>query len=73
MKKVKKSRTLTKQEEARELYHNKKLSIKELAFHYGRSVRTIYRWIQPKNPKKFLDQQDKTQKSERAKTDRNIK
>ncbi len=64
---MKKSNPFTNQEEARELYHNKKLSIKELALHYGKSVRTIYRWIQPKNPRKIIDQQEKKQKSERAK------
>ena len=32
-------------EEARELRLNKGLSIKELAIHYGKSERTIYRWL----------------------------
>ncbi|MHA1284739.1 MAG: hypothetical protein ACTSQP_19740 [Promethearchaeota archaeon] len=32
-------------EEAHELRYNKRLSIKELAFHYGKSERIIYRWL----------------------------
>ena len=43
---MKKTKKHLKREEARELYHNKRLSMKQLASHYGRSKRTIYRWLQ---------------------------
>ncbi|MHA1272634.1 MAG: helix-turn-helix domain-containing protein [Promethearchaeota archaeon] len=32
-------------EEVRELYYNNVLSIKDLALRYGKSERTIYRWL----------------------------
>ena len=52
-------------EEARELYYNKKLSIKELARHYGKSERTIYRWINVLGPKSLPDQIPLKRKYER--------
>jgi len=42
---MKKSKKELDREEARELRHNKGLTIEELAAHYGKSERTIYRWL----------------------------
>ncbi|TFG02111.1 MAG: transposase [Promethearchaeota archaeon] len=44
--------------EARELRYNRRLSVKELASHYGRSERTIYRWLSDHNKNNSPDQQD---------------
>ncbi|MFO8019877.1 MAG: helix-turn-helix domain-containing protein [Promethearchaeia archaeon] len=35
-----------KYEEVKELRYNKQMSIEELAQHFGKSKRTIYRWLQ---------------------------
>jgi putative transposase len=53
-------------EEARELHHNKELSIEALAFRYGKSIRTIYRWINKDVKEKSLDQHDFSRKRIRA-------
>lgn len=42
-------------EEARELRHNKGLTIEELAIHYGKSERTIYRWLSTPHKKNLAD------------------
>jgi transposase InsO family protein len=42
---MKKPQKELNREEARELRHNKGLTIQELALHYGKSERTIYRWL----------------------------
>ena len=42
---MKKPKNETNHEEARELRHNKGLTIEELASRYGKSKRTIYRWL----------------------------
>ncbi len=42
---MKKNKKELKREEAKELRHNKKLTIEELASRYGKSERTIYRWL----------------------------
>ena len=42
-------------EEAKELYHNKGLSIEELATHYNKSKRTMYRWLQRANRRENPD------------------
>ena len=65
-KKTKKSKKKSEQEEARELHHNKKLSAKELASRYGRSERTLYRWINNEKQEKLLDQQDSKKKHNRS-------
>lgn len=65
-KKMKKNKKSLKREEARELYHNKKLSVRTLASRYGKSERTIYRWICNKNQEKMLDQHDSIKKRVRS-------
>jgi len=65
-KKTKKSKNKSKKEEARELRHNKGLSIEELASHYGKSERTLYRWLHDENQEKLLDQQDPIKKHSRS-------
>lgn len=52
---MKKSQYERNREEARELYYNKRLTVKDLAARYGRSERTIYRWLQPSTPINSLD------------------
>ncbi|MHA1490447.1 MAG: DDE-type integrase/transposase/recombinase [Promethearchaeota archaeon] len=66
MKAIKKSKKKSKQEEARELYHNKKLSIEELASHYGKTKRALYRWLSHEKQEKPLDQQDSKKKYNRS-------
>ena len=51
MSKMKNKKNERLREEARELYYNKGLSIEELANRYGKSERTIYRWLSC-NPEK---------------------
>jgi len=63
---MKKSKKELKREEARELRHNKGLTIEELASHYGKSERTIYRWLSNDNSKKSLDQQNRMKKYRRS-------
>lgn len=53
-------------EEARELRYNKSLSIEELASHYGKSKRTIYRWLNYEKQRKSSDQQKSKKKRERS-------
>ncbi|MBA7639238.1 hypothetical protein ES703_46896 [subsurface metagenome] len=55
---MKKSKKESNCEEAREFRHNRGLSIKELASHYGKSERTIYRWLNNRNKKNSPDQQN---------------
>ena len=52
-------------EEARELYYNKQLSTKELAYHYGKSERTIYRWINVLDSNNSYDRNTLKKKRER--------
>ena len=63
---MKKSRNHINREEARELHHNKGLSIEELASRYGRSKRTIYRWLKKNYQEKSLDQQNTKKKNTRS-------
>ena len=53
---MKKSKKELNCEEARELRHNKGLTIEELASHYGKSERTIYRWLRNHHKKNSPDQ-----------------
>ena len=55
-----------KREEARELHHNKGLAIEELAFRYGKSKRTIYRWVKKNYQEKSLDHQAIKKKYKRS-------
>jgi transposase InsO family protein len=52
---MKKQKKGTRYEEAKELYHNKGLSIEELAAHYNKSKRTMYRWLQRANRRENPD------------------
>ena len=52
---VKKTTNQQEREEARELFHNKGLSIEELASRFGKTERTIYRWLSEDNKAKFID------------------
>lgn len=63
---MKKSRNHINREEARELHHNKGLSIEELASRYRRSNRTIYRWLKKNYQEKSLDQQNTKKKYKRS-------
>jgi transposase InsO family protein len=63
---MKKSKKELNRKEARELRHNKGLSIEELAAHYGKSKRTIYRWLNDHNKKISPDQQDQKKKRKRV-------
>jgi len=56
---MKKSKKELNREEARELRHNKGLTTEELASHYGKSERTIYRWLSTHNKKNSPDQQNR--------------
>jgi Transposase and inactivated derivatives, IS30 family len=62
---MKKNKNKSRKEEARELYHNQKLSVKELAFRYGKALRTIYRWIKNDDQEKSLDQHELEKKRKR--------
>ncbi|TKJ20899.1 MAG: hypothetical protein CEE43_11440 [Promethearchaeota archaeon Loki_b32] len=53
-------------EETRELYHNKGLTIEELASRYGIAKRTIYRWLNNNYQEKSPDQQKIKKKYKRA-------
>lgn len=53
-------------EEARELHHNKGLSIEELASRYGKSKRTIFRWVKTNYQERLLDQQHIKKKCKRS-------
>ncbi len=66
IKNQKKSKTNAKREEARELYHNKKLSVSELTSRYGKSERTLYRWLSNRNQQKSPDQHDSKKKNNRS-------
>jgi len=59
---MKKSKTELNREEARELHHNKGLTIEKLASHYRKSERTIYRWLRSVRSEKSADQQVTTKK-----------
>lgn len=63
---MKKSKNKLNREEALELRHNKGLTIKELASHYGKSERTIYRWLNHHHEKNSLDQQHQNKKQKRT-------
>lgn len=63
---MKKTKKGSNQEEARELYHNKRLSVKQLASRYGRSERTIYRWLNGDRQKISSDQQIRKIKQHRS-------
>ncbi|MHA1284447.1 MAG: helix-turn-helix domain-containing protein [Promethearchaeota archaeon] len=63
---MKKSEKESIYEEARELRYNKGLSIKELALHYGKSERTIYRWLKSINCNKFNGEKGKKIKHKRV-------
>ena len=52
---VKKTTNQQEHEEARELFHNKGLSIEELTSRFGKTERTIYRWLSEDNKEKFID------------------
>lgn len=54
---MKKLKNEKKHEEARELHYNKGLTIEELAFHFRKSKRTIYRWLNTNYQEKSRDQQ----------------
>ena len=59
---VKKIKNQQEREEARELFHNKGLSIKELASRFGKTERTIYRWLSEDNREKSIDPHLNTKK-----------
>ncbi|MBY8984965.1 MAG: helix-turn-helix domain-containing protein [Candidatus Lokiarchaeota archaeon] len=63
---MKKPKNEINSEEARELRHNKGLTIEELASHYGKSERTIYRWLNTNYQEKSLDQHKIKKKYKRA-------
>jgi transposase InsO family protein len=63
---MKKNKNELNREEARELRHNKGLSIEDLASHYGKSERTIYRWLANRKMKISPDQQDQKKKHKRV-------
>lgn len=54
---MKKPKNEINREEARELRHNKGLTIGELAFRHGKSKRAIYRWLNTNYQEKSPDQQ----------------
>ncbi len=62
---MKKSKKELNREEAQELRHNRGLTIEMLASHYGKSERTIYRWLSNHNKKNTLDQQHQKKKYKR--------
>jgi len=64
---MKKPKKVLNREEARELRHNKGLTIEELASHYGKSERIIYRWLSNHNNKSSPDQQNRKKKHKRSK------
>lgn len=66
MKKMKKSKKNASREEARELYHNKNLSVKILASRYGKTERTLYRWLNDGKPEKILDPHESKKKNNRS-------
>ncbi|MHA1250956.1 MAG: hypothetical protein ACTSRP_13265 [Candidatus Helarchaeota archaeon] len=49
-----------------ELRYNKGISIKELALHYGKLERTIYRWLRNINNNEFNSEEDKKIKCKRV-------
>jgi len=59
---VKKTINQQEREEARELYHNKGLSIKELASRFGKTKRTTYRWLYEVNKAKSINPHLNTRK-----------
>jgi len=61
-----KKKKQSKYEEAKELRYNKGLTIKELAAHYNKSERTIYRWLNYENQAKSSKKQQSTKKKRRA-------
>jgi transposase InsO family protein len=63
---VKQIKKQSRKEEARELYHNQKLSVKELAIRNGKTERTIYRWIRTDDQAKLLDQHQPKKKHKRT-------
>lgn len=63
---MKKNKKRLNRKEARELRYNRRLSVKELASHYRRSERTIYRWLSDSNKKNLLDQQERPKKQIRS-------
>ncbi len=63
---MKKNKNELNCEEARELRQNKGLSIEDLASHYGKSERTIYRWLANRKMKISPDQQDQKKKYKRV-------
>ena len=63
---MKKPKNEINSEEVRELRHNKGLTIEELASHYGKSERTIYRWLNTNYQEKSLDQHKIKKKYKRA-------
>jgi len=63
---IKKTKNEINREEVRELRHNKGLTIEELASHYKKSERTIYRWLNTHNKKNSLDQQHRKKVHNRA-------
>ncbi|MHA1671065.1 MAG: hypothetical protein ACTSV5_10905 [Promethearchaeota archaeon] len=52
---VNKTKNQQEHKEARELFHNKGLSIQELASRFGKTERTIYRWLSEESQEKFID------------------
>ncbi len=63
---MKKSKKELNREEARGLRHNKGLTTEELASHYGKSTRTIYRWLSNHNKKNSPDQQNRKKNHKRS-------
>lgn len=63
---MKKSKKELTREEARELRHNKGLKIEDLAARYGKSERTIYRWLTYDNTKNSLDHPSQTRAHSRS-------
>ena len=59
---VKKTRNQQEREETRELLHNRGLSIDELASRFGKTERTIYRWLSEDNKEKSIDPHHKIRK-----------
>ena len=59
---MKKSKKELNREEARELRYNKGLKIEDLASRYGKSKRTIYRWLSDRNKENSPDQQNQVKK-----------
>ena len=54
---MKNTKNQQKREEARELFYNQGLSIRELAVRYGKCERTIYRWLHEDNQETSGNQQ----------------